>query len=107
MTRVHNTWASGASAMPVPGCPFLAASGPSMHKPRMTLIARCSRSVSTEVTLMREPYADFRARAGELSVVEQQDRRGEPVQEAAIADRTDLAGAEHPGGGPAVDVRVD
>src|SRR5439155_14379466 len=46
ITRVHRTWASGASAMAVPGWPELARCGASMARPRMTLMPSCSRSVS-------------------------------------------------------------
>ena len=44
MIRVHSTWASGASAIAVPGCPELAGWGASIARPRMTLIACCSSS---------------------------------------------------------------
>src|SRR5204863_9830296 len=109
MTRVHSTCANGASAMPVPGCPEFAACGPSMQMPRMTLIARCSRSVSTPlavilVTLPTKVVSQQGVR--EALILEQQDRGGEAVQEAAVADRTDLAGAEHAGGGVAFDVGI-
>src|SRR4051812_10083819 len=98
MTRVHNTYASGASAMPVPGWPEFAAWGPSMQRPRMTLIARCSRSVSVTVALTGATLP--------RTSVEEEHGCGEAVQEAAIADRADLAGTEHAGGRAAVDVRV-
>src|SRR5580704_2630135 len=42
MTRVHNTWASGARAMAVPGWPEFAFRGASMARPLMTLMPSCS-----------------------------------------------------------------
>ena len=50
--RVHSTWASGARAIAVPWCPDRAACGASMASPRMTLMARCSRSRA----VTRPPY---------------------------------------------------
>src|SRR3954451_18750460 len=110
MTRVHSTCARGASAMPVPGCPEFAACGPSIQMPRMMLIARCSRSVSTPlaVILVTLPTpVDSQQGVGGPSVLEQEDGSREAVQEAALADGTDLAGAEHAGSGTAFDVGVD
>ena len=41
-SHVHSTWASGARAMAVQGWPLPARCGPSMAKPRMTLMPSCS-----------------------------------------------------------------
>src|SRR4051812_37611912 len=71
-----------------------------MHSPRMTLIARCSRSVSVTVALTS-------ATLPRDLLLEQEYGGGESVQEAAGADRADLAGAEHPGSRAAVDVCID
>src|ERR1700752_3595091 len=101
MIRVHSTCASGASAMPVPGCPALAFWGPSMQRPRMTLIARCWRSVSVAVLLTDATLPS----SGEV-FLEQQHGRGEAVQEAALADGSEFTGAEHARGGAAGDVSV-
>jgi hypothetical protein len=51
MTRVQSTWASGASAMAVPGWPELAFCGMSMARPRMTLMPSCSRSLSKALSM--------------------------------------------------------
>src|SRR5437588_6011422 len=110
MMRVHSTCANGANAIPVPGCPFFAASGPSMLMPRMTLIASCSRSVSTPLAVIIATLPTDRGRQQGsclCSILEQKDRSCEPVEEAPVADRTDLACAEHSRSGAAVDVRVD
>ena len=71
----------------------------------MTLIARCSRSDQPPQPSLRRPYPAACAREalacqgdgpGAVSAaVEQDDRRGEAVDEAAAADRAELAGAEH------------
>ena len=53
MTRLNSTWASGARAMAVPGWPELALRGASMAKPRMTSIARSSRSCMVLLAVMR------------------------------------------------------
>ena len=45
MIRVHSTWASGASAIGVPGWPLLAFCTASMARPRITSMPRRSISV--------------------------------------------------------------
>src|SRR3954451_2169985 len=95
MTRVHSTWASGANAMPVPGWPLFAASGPSIHRPRMTLMARCSRSAS-DMPRPYPPHAPREPRRAPVGLGEQQHRSGEAVEEAAGADGGRVAGAGHP-----------
>src|SRR5829696_8133542 len=117
MMRVHRTWARGASAIAVPGWPLLAACGASMARPRMTLMARCSRSGSA--VMRRPPYwprrvdrplahverrTGRRSRSGHVqsrrwTVLEQHDAGGETMDEAAAADRSELAGARHAGDG--------
>src|SRR3954454_9993680 len=69
MTLVHNTWASGARAIAVPGWPELARCGASMARPRMTLMPSCSRSVVIGATLR--------------GIAEEQHRGGEAVEEVA------------------------
>src|SRR5205085_1369298 len=64
--------------------------------------SRCSRSVPVAVTLT----AVTLPRSAQV-FLEQQHRRGEPVEEAAITDGSELTGAEHAGGGAAGHVRVD
>src|SRR5215204_6998762 len=116
MMRVHSTWASGASAIAVPGWPLLAAWGASMARPRMTLMARCSRAGSG--VMHAPPYCPaltvpvalarvFGWRRLGSRVLEHEHAGGEPVDEAVAADRPDLSGAEHPGEGRGVEQVVD
>src|SRR5690606_19041418 len=100
MMRVHSTWARGASAIAVPGCPLRAAWGASMARPRTTLMARCSRAGSGVMHpppyLPSRPPPSARAPAeGRSPGAEDEEAGGPPVQVAARADRADLAGAEH------------
>src|SRR5687768_3180603 len=61
-------------------------------------MARSSRAVSAVRGATRRPYpAGLDPPSGSL---EEEHRRSEAVQERPPADRTDLAGAEHAGGGP-------
>src|SRR6266508_826543 len=89
--------------MPVPGCPELAACGPSMQSPRMTLMARCSRSGSETISVTVSTLATD----GVANRVEEHDGSPESVKEAAPADRADLARAEHARGRAAGHGRVD
>src|ERR687898_487190 len=117
MMRVHSTCASGASAIAVPGWPLLAAWGASMARPRMTLMARCSRAGSGVMyappywPALTDPVAlapvSFESCRCGSRVLEHEHAGGEPVDEAAAADRPDLAGAEHPGEGRGVEQIVD
>ena len=97
--------------MAVPGWPELAASGPSMARPRMTLMARCSRSLRPRgVAHGRRPTARRRVtlrygcRPDDRPVTQLRrrpnsgDRRGEAVEEASRPPiGPELAGAEHAG----------
>ena len=106
MTRVNRTWASGASAMAVPGWPESAFCGASMARPRMTLIPSCSSSAS--VTMRTVPAGRRRQPGGTESaeapatarsrrpgpvvgvgraVAQQRHRRREPVDEVPPSDR--------------------
>ena len=64
MIRVHSTWASGASAMAVPGWPELACWGASMARPRMTLMPSCSSSASRSNGLDRLHVFTIPSQAG-------------------------------------------
>ena len=66
MIRVQRTWARGASAMAVPECPELAASGASMARPRMTLMPNSTNrgSWTTEVSVCNVTCPTLTVRSG-------------------------------------------
>src|SRR3954468_5639665 len=99
MTRVHSTWASGARAIAVPGWPELARWGPSMAKPRMTLIASCSSSASLGTVAPLRCLSRVRTLC--LPVREKDYGRGEAVQEVLPTHWAHFPSAEHPGDGGA------
>jgi hypothetical protein len=57
MIRVYSVYASGASAIAVPGCPEFALWGASMENPRMALIVRAWRSESVTGRTLVVPTA--------------------------------------------------
>src|SRR5690606_4609646 len=99
MMRVHSTWARGASAIAVPGCPLRAAWGASMARPRITLMARCSRAGSG--VMHPPPYLPSppppSTPPARSPAADEDEAGGPPVQVAARAHRPDLAGAERAG----------
>src|SRR4249920_1786242 len=122
MTRVQSTWARGASAIGVPGCPELAFCTASMARARMTLMpagstsprpVRASSAAAATVTLLcdldcdlafrirgepRSPPAGCRAQTRRFparpSLLEQGEAGGEAVDVIVPADRTELTGTE-------------
>ena len=129
MIRVHSTWASGASAMAVPGWPELAAcgrvhgqapddvDGPLLEvgvghgPPRRLVTPERHGERSAWSTVDGEPLARVTRpsgrRADRVRRREQGDGGGEAVEEVAAADRAELAGAEHAGDGAAPTTSVD
>src|SRR5690606_17993487 len=111
MMRVHSTCARGARAIAVPWWPDLAACGASIASPRITSIARRSRSgvIPAVVSAMWSqlpvlggaPIVATALPAPEMpsaSAEERHGRRG-AVEVVAAAHRPDLPGAEHAGQG--------